>query len=407
MLNASEYQAPAEFSRWRSLAIGVGGICTVIILAVALIFPEQRETALRAWLLGFMFSCGLGIGGLGILMLQYLTGGAWGVVIRRIVEACSRTVLVLAGLFIPIALGVNYLYEWSHLHGKDAIIDHRGWYLTWGGFVTRAAIYFVLWYVMQRLLNDWSAKQDQSADYEDSAKWLGTATAFSGPALVFYALVVSFAVIDWTMTLDPHWFSTIWGFLYIAGWALSCFSFAVVILAYLSDKAPMNRILGKRHFHDIGKLMLALVMVWAYFNFSQFLIIWSGNLPEETFWFLNRMKDGWGWIGLILILFHFAFPYLVLLSRDVKRNPKYLAIMAIFILVLRAVDMFYHIAPSPSTIPGEHVPHFNAFWLLYLIGPLAVGGIWFWAFLGELMKRPLVPINDPFMENAIEHGRGH
>jgi len=404
--NISDYQAPAEIGRWRNLALGIGGISAVIVLA-ACFFPEARETALRAWLLGFMFACGLGVGGLGILQLQYLTGGAWGVVIRRIVEACSRTIPHLALLFIPIAVGVGSLYEWSHLHGKDAVIDARGWYLTWGGFVGRAVVYFILWFVMQYLLNKWSAQQDQSADYEESARHLGTATAFSGPSLVFFVLVVSFAAIDWTMTLDPHWFSTIWGFLYVAGWALSCFSFAVVILAYLSDKAPMNRILGKRHFHDIGKLMLALVMVWAYFNFSQFLIIWSGNIPEETVWLLTRMKNGWGWIGLILILFHFAFPYLVLLSRDVKRNAKYLALMAIFILVLRVVEMFYHIAPSPSTVNGAHEVHFNAFWVLYLLGPLAVGGIWLWAFFTELAKRPLVPIKDPFLDNAIEHGKGH
>jgi hypothetical protein len=406
MLNASDYQAPAELGRWRSLALGVGGICAFIMLVVAIAVPDQRETALRAWLLGFMFSCGLGIGGLGILMLQYLTGGAWGVVIRRVVEACSRTVGFLAILFIPLAVGVYFanIYEWTHLP-NDVVIQHRGWYLTGGGWIVRGFIYFLLWYIMQRLLNNWSIKQDQSGSYEESAKWLGTATAFSGPTLVIFVLVVSFAAIDWTMTLDPHWYSTIWGFLYVAGWSLSCFSFAVVILAYLSDKAPMNRILGKRHFHDIGKLMLALVMVWAYFNFSQFLIIWSGNLPEETVWFLNRMKDGWGWVGLILILFHFAFPYLVLLSRDIKRNAKYLAIMAGFIMFLRIVDVFYHIAPSPTVTGAE--PHFNAFWLLYIVGPLAVGGLWLWAFLGELMSRPLVPINDPFLENAIEHGRGH
>ena len=407
MFNASEYQAPADISRWRNLAIGVGGIGTIILLAVFLLFPDQKETVLRAWLLGFMFSCGLAAGGLGILHLQYLTGGAWGVVIRRIVEACSRTLFyVVPILFIPIALGVGSLYEWSHLHGKDAVVDYRGWYLTWGGFVGRAFVYFAIWAVMQYLLNKWSANQDNSADYEESARWLGTATAFSGPSLVIFVLVVSFATIDWTMTLDPHWFSTIWGFLYVAGWALSCFSFAVVILAYLSDKAPMNRILGKRHFHDIGKLMLALVMVWAYFNFSQFLIIWSGNLPEETVWFLSRMKNGWGWIGLILILFHFVVPYLILLSRDIKRDAKWLALVAIFILVMRITDVFYHIAPSPSTT-GQHELHFNAFWLLYLVGPLAVGGIWLWAFFGELAKRPLVPVKDPFLENAIEHGRGH
>lgn len=406
MVEGSDYQAPAELSRWRNLALGVGGICALIILLVAIAVPDQREIALRAWLLGFMFSCSLGVGGLGILILQYLTGGAWGVVIRRVVEACSRTIFpVLPILFIPIALGVTNLYEWSHLP-NDPVIQHRGWYLTWGGFVGRAVVYFALWAVMQYLLNGWSAKQDKSADYEESAKWLGTATAFCGPTMVIFVLVVSFATIDWTMTLDPHWFSTMWGFLYVAGWSLSCFSFAVVILAYLSDKAPMNRVLGKRHFHDIGKLMLALVMVWAYFNFSQFLIIWSGNIPEETVWYLARMEHGWGWIGLILILFHFAFPYLVLLSRDIKRNAKYLAMMAAFILFLRIIDVFYHIAPSPSTTGAESL-HFNAFWILYLLGPLAVGGIWLSFFFRELASRPLVPIKDPFLENAIEHGKGH
>jgi hypothetical protein len=406
MVDASEYKVPADIGRWRGLALGIGGICTIIILAVALLFREEAlETALRAWLLGFMFAAGIGIGGLGILHLQYLTGGAWGVVIRRIVEACSRTVPVLAILFIPIAAGVYNLYEWSHINKTDPIVMHRGWYLTWSGFIVRAVIYFALWWVMQYLLNKWSAQQDASADYEESARFLGSATAFSGPSLVIFVLLVSFATIDWTMTLDPHWFSTIWGFLYVAGWALSCFAFVVAILAYLSDKAPMDRILGKRHFHDIGKLMLALVMVWAYFNFSQFLIIWSGNIPEETPWYLKRMKDGWGWIGLILIIFHFAVPYLILLSRDIKRNAKWLALIAVFILVMRVVDMFYHIAPSVS-VTGTY-PKFNAFWLLYLIGPLAVGGIWLWAFFGELMKRPLVPVKDPFLENAIEHGRGH
>ena len=373
-------------------------------------FPPARETALRAWLLGFMFACGLGAGGLGILHLQYLTGGAWGVVIRRVVEACSRTLFpVLPILFIPIGVAVftHNLYEWTHLE-NDPVIQHRGWYLTPGGFVGRAFVYFLIWYIMQNLLNKWSAAQDNSADYEESARWLGTATAFSGPSMIIFVLVVSFATIDWTMTLDPHWFSTIWGFLYVAGWALSAFSFSVVILAHLSDKAPLNRILGKRHFHDIGKLMLALVMVWAYFNFSQFLIIWSGNIPEETVWFLPRMSNGWGWVGAILILFHFAFPFIILLSRDLKRDAKWLALMAIFILVMRLVDVFYHIAPSPSAIPGAHgLPHLDAFWILYLLGPLGVGGIWLWAFFGELAKRPLVPVKDPFLENAIEHGKGH
>lgn len=396
------YQAPAELNRWRSIALGAG-IFAIIVLAVMIVSPENREQALRSWLLGFIFWGGIAIGSLGVLILQYITGGAWAVVIRRTVEAGSRTLPLVFVLFIPILLGIGSLYEWSHLH-DDPIIKHRGWYLTTGGFIARTIIYFAVFGVMMYLLNKWSGEQDKAGNYEESAKFLGTATAFSGPAMVVFCLAVSFAAIDWTMTLDPHWFSTIWGFLYIAGWGLSCFCFSVVILAYLADRPPMNQVLGKRHFHDIGKLMLALVMVWAYFNLSQFLIIWSGNIPEETPWYLTRMKNGWGMVGLILIIFHFAFPFVLLLSRDLKRNKKWLAMIAVFVLVMRLIDMFYHIGPSPTTTGGHGGFHLS--WM-DIAAPVGIGGIWLWYFFGQLMKRPLVPIKDPFLENAIEHGRGH
>jgi phosphoglycerol transferase MdoB-like AlkP superfamily enzyme len=198
----------------------------------------------------------------------------------------------------------------------------------------------------------------------------------------------------------------LWGFLYTAGWGLSCFCFAVAILALLADKEPMNRIVGKRHFQDIGKLMLALVMVWAYFNFSQFLIIWSGNLPEETTYYLTRMKGTWGIIGVLLIVFHFAFPFLVLLSRDTKRNAKWLAMLAIFILLLRLLDMFYMIGPSPMIGNHGEEMEFHISWMDF-VAPIAVGGIWLWYFFGELAKRPLVPINEPFLPDAIKHGIEH
>jgi len=209
------------------------------------------------------------------------------------------------------------------------------------------------------------------------------------------------------MTLEPHWFSTIWGLLFVVGWALSCLCFTVIILTFLSDKVPMNRVVGRRHFHDLGKLMLALVMVWAYFNFSQYLIIYSGNLPEETVWFIKRSTGGWGWIAWGLILFHFAAPFLILLQQDLKRKPRRLAMVAVFILFMRFVDMYFLIGPSPRI--GEHavlhVP-FTISWM-DIVAPLAVGGIWVWYFLGQLMSRPLVPVMDPFLEKAIEHGHGH
>jgi hypothetical protein len=405
MLRNTNFEAPAEINRWRTLALGIGGISSIIILVVALIFPEQREQAMRSWLLGFIFWGGIGFGSIGILLLQYLTGGAWGVVIRRILEASSRTLPILFVLFLPIMFGITQLYAWTHMSG-DKIIQFRQPYLSVEWWIIRAVLYFILFGSMAYFLNKWSLEQDRAATYEDSVKSLADAGKFSGPAIIFFVLTVTFAAIDWVMTLDPHWYSTMWGLLFVAGWALSTFSFTVVILAWLSDREPMNRVVGKRHFHDIGKLMLAFTMVWAYFNFSQYLIIWSGNIPEETVWYIGRVKGTWGVIGALLIFFHFAFPFLVLLSRDIKRNAKWLSMLAMFILLMRLVDMYYLIGPSPFIAGHGEAVGFHISWMDF-VAPVAVGGIWLWWFFGELLKRPLVPINDPYMENAIAHGKEH
>lgn len=402
MADMQNYQAPAELDNVRNVAVGIGGLA-LIAWGVGVYFsPEQ---ALRSWLLGFIFWGGISIGSLGVLMLQYLTGGAWGVVIRRIMEAASRTLPIVVVMFIPLAFIGSYHY-WTTWSADDYAIAHRGWYMTQESWILRSAIYFALLLVIMFLLNKWGAAQDKAKDYDESAKWLGTATAFSGPTLVIYSLIVTFAVVDWVMMLDAHWFSTIWGMLFIAGWGLSCFSFSVALLAYLSDKAPMNRVLGKKHFHDLGKLLLAFTMVWAYFNFSQFLIIWSGNIPEETGWYLTRMKGPWMIVGTLLVLFHFAFPFLILLQQDFKRKFKWLAAVAVFILLMRLVDMFYLIAPNPRIDKTIEKGAFVLSWL-DIVAPIAIGGIWLWWFIGQLKSRSIVPANDPFFEKAIEHGKGH
>ncbi|HVF29955.1 MAG TPA: hypothetical protein VNA22_03250 [Pyrinomonadaceae bacterium] len=403
MAERDDFRAPSELKGFLSLALGVGGIGAAVMAVGAFLDLEQ---ALRSWLLGFIFWGGIGIGAIGLLILQYLTGGAWGVVIRRTLEAASRTLPVIILLFLPIAFFVTYLYEWTHLPASDHVIHARGWYMTVWGWTLRSVIYFAIFGVIAYLLNTWSARQDASKDHEEAAVWLGKATAFSGPTMVIFALAVTFAVVDWVMTLEPHWFSTIWGLLFVVGWALSCICFTVVVLAFLHDKTPMDRVLGRRHFHDLGKLMLALVMVWAYFNFSQYLIIYSGNIPEETVWFIKRSTGGWGWIAWALILFHFALPFLILLQQGLKRRPVRLAGIAIFILVMRLVDMFFLIGPSPRIHPHGEQGAFIVSWM-DLVAPIAVGGFWVAAFLYQLAKRPMVPVMDPFLENAIEHGHGH
>jgi hypothetical protein len=404
MADLDQYKTPAEINRWRTIALGVGGAATIIWAGGTYFYTEQ---GLRSWLLGFIFWAGIGLGSLGVLMLQYLTGGAWGVVIRRIIEAASRTLPIIIILFIPLAIGVytRSFYEWTHLPADDPVMVQRGIYMTPWFWIVRSMIYFALFGVMVYFLNKWSVEQEQTTTVEESRLVLEKASRFSGPALVIFALTVTFASIDWMLTLDPHWFSTIWGLLFVVGWTLSTICFVVLLLALLCNEKPMDAVIGKRHFHDLGKLMLALVMVWAYFNFSQFLIIWAGNLPEETTWYLSRMSGGWGYVGIALILFHFAFPFLMLLQQDFKRRSRSIATLAVFILVMRLLDMFYLIGPT-NWVSGEHTPGFYVHWL-DLVAPIAVGGIWLWWFFGELLKRPMVPSKDPYFEGAIEHGRGH
>ncbi len=408
MKEENTYKAPPGIDRFQSISIGAG-VIGLIICVIGFVMTNHRESTLRGWLLGFIFWGGIAFGGLGILLLQYLTGGAWGVVIRRIAEACSRTIPIIGLLFIPIALGVYQLYDFANLLGHDRIVDARGWYMQPTWWVIRTLIYLVVFSAIAYFLTTWSAKQDKTEDYDESAEYLSKAYKFSGPAIILYVVLVTFATVDWTMSLEPHWFSTMWGFLYVVGWGLSGFCFAIMILAFLNDKAPMKDVLGKRHFHDIGKLMLAFVMVWAYFNFSQYLIIWSGNLTEETPFYLVRSKGVWGAIGIILIVFHFAFPFLVLLLQDFKRHARLLAYLAAFILVMRLLDMFYMIGPSPRV--GEVQQHMLSvpfrLSIFDFAGPLAIGGIWLFFFFRELKSRPMVPYKDPYFENAIKHGGGH
>lgn len=404
MAERDNYRAPAELAGLRSMALGVGAVGTLLWAIGTYLNVEQ---GLRSWLLAFVFWSGISFGSIGLLLLQYLTGGAWGVVIRRTLEASARTLLLVAIFFLPIAIGITRLYEWTHFPPTDHIMEHRGWYMTVSGWLIRSIICFAIFGVMAYLLNKWSENQDAAKSYEESARWLGRATAFSGPTMAIFALTVTLVGVDWVMTLEPHWFSTIFGLLFVIGWALSALCFTVIIMAFLHDKVPMNHVLGRRHFHDLGKLMLAMVMVWAYFNFSQYLIIFSGNIPEETVWFIKRSTGGWGWMAWGLIIFHFAVPFLILLQQDLKRKPWKLAMVGVFILFMRIVDSFWYIGPSPRIDAHAMPPEaFIVSWMDF-VAPIGMGGFFVWYFLGQLMKRPLVPVNDPFLDKAIEHGHGH
>jgi len=217
----------------------------------------------------------------------------------------------------------------------------------------------------------------------------------SGPGLVATIICITFAAIDWVMSLDPSWYSTIYGLIFVAAWALSALALTILIMNWLAAREPMSAVVQPRHSHDWGNLTLTLVMLWTYFAFSQYLLIWSGNLPEETTWYVARKHGGWGAIALTIVIFQFAFPFLMLLSRATKKNAQRLAMLAALILVMRVLDVIWLIEPTYSR--GDFV--FN--WMDY-VSPVAMGGLWLGTFAWQLPKRPLLPINDPQLEQAVE-----
>lgn len=398
----SAYTAPPEVSRYQSRALIVGVIGLLAFLAGAFLNIEQF---FRSYLVGFIFWIGIALGSLGLLMLQYLVGGAWGTVIRRVLEAATRTMPLMILLFVPLAaFGLNHVYhEWMHPeliadeHARK-VVQHKTPYLNAGFFWIRAAVYFLIWGGLAYLLNSWSRKNDLTAD----KKILANLTKLSGPGIVIFVLAVSFASFDWVMSLDPEWFSTIFGLLFLINWVLTAFSFVIAVMVLMANRKPFEGVVAPTHFHDLGKLLLAFVMLWAYFSFSQYLIIWSGNIPEETKWYLDRLRGGWGYVGLALVILHFALPFVLLLSRDLKRNAKSLVWVALLVFVMRFIDILWLI------VPAFNRGHLRFSWMDFA-APLGMGGIWLWYFAWELKKRPLLPFNDPRLEEAIERGKheGH
>jgi hypothetical protein len=377
---------------WRSRLLIIGAVALVLCAVGAFFSPDQF---LHSYLWCYMFYLGLALGSTALLMLQYLTGGAWGVVIRRHCEAASRTLPLMAILFIPIAVGIPRLYEWSHADvvARDAILRHKQVYLNVPFFLIRAAVYFAGWNLFAHLLYKWSGEEDRG-----DTRATRRMAALSGPGLLFLGFTITFMAMDWIMSLNPHWFSTIFGLLFVAGEGLSAVAFLICVLVILSNRPPLDEVLTARHLHDVGKLMLTFVMVWAYFSFSQLLVIWSGNLPEEIPWYVRRFGGGWQYLGVALVILHFSLPFALLLSRELKRNFRLLRAVAVLVIIMRFVDLYWVVTPEFNR------PQFGLSWM-DLAAPVGLGGIWLAAFLWQLEKRPLLPLGDPHLEEALEHGR--
>lgn len=393
-MHDATYTPPASLDalRQRSLIVGVIGL--VAAAAGAIVNPGQF---FHAYLLAYLFWLAAALGGLALLMLQHLSGGGWGVVLRRTFEAAARTLPWMAVLFVPLVFGMRDLYPWTDaaMVAEDKILREKALYLNTPFFLARAAACFAVWIGLALLLTRWSSAQDRTGDPGTTVRMRNT----SAVGMVLYFLTMTVAAIDWAMSLEPHWFSTMYGFLFVIGQALMGLSIAIVVARKLSREAPMSGVFNAGHFHDFGKLLFAFTMVWAYLSFSQFLIIWSANLPEEIPWYQHRMSHGWEYIGLALVAFHFAVPFIVLLSRRSKRNAALLAGMAMWLIVARFLDLFFLIGP-------EAYPNGLGFHWLDLAAPVGLGGVWVALFLSNLKGRPLLPLRDPGLENAL-HGAQH
>jgi hypothetical protein len=396
---AQEYQAPESVGRLQQRALIVGAIALLVSFLGARSTPELFY---QSYLMSFLLILGLTVGSLGLVMLQHLTSGHWGIIIRRPLESATRTLPLMAIAFLPIAIfGMRYLYSghgeekgWLNAPpaGEGALSAFQKDYLTRNGFYARAVIYFAVWLLLMFIFNILSKQQD--ANPEDRALRLRF-KMLAGPGIILYVFVMSFAAIDWVMSISPHWASTIYGFLFVAGQLISSMSLMIAVVVLLARTEPFAGVLQKRHLHDLGKLLLAFVMLWAYFDFSQLLIIWSGNQPEEITFYRSRLYGGWGVVAVIVLVFHFFVPFFLLLSQDVKRNARVLPKIAMWLIFMRLVDLFWMTRP-------EFTSRAMPTWLDIVL-PLGLGGLWLGFFAFNLKQCPLLPLGDPKLAEAIEH----
>lgn len=389
------YAPPHEIAALRNRAWTAGAVG---VLALAIGFFFDREQFFRSYLVAWLWVLGISLGCYAVALLHQLTRGAWGLMIRRPLGAATRTLPFVALLFVPLFFGLQELFVWARPEAvaADPTLQQKAWFLNTTGFTVRFVLYFAVWMIPMWMLNRLSLKQDERTSDETFRRM----QRIAAPALLLYCAAATLASVDWLMSLDPHWYSSIWGVYFIGGHAVSAFAFIILVALYLSQRAPMKDYLQQRHFHDYGKLLLAFVMLWTYFQLSQLIIIWSGNLPEEVTFYLDRTHGGWRWVTLALIVAHFALPFVLLLSRDLKRDARKLGWVAALLLAMRWVDLYWMAAPAfgHGSDRAGALPHW-----MDLAAVLAVGGIWFGIYLTQLGRRPLLPAFEPYLREAIEH----
>ncbi|MGA3082755.1 MAG: hypothetical protein ABSD44_15495 [Terracidiphilus sp.] len=414
----AELGAPAFVDGWQRRALVVGAVFAAI--AAGLAFADGSiDHVLRAWLLGLMLTFGFSVGGLALLMVQYCTGGKWGLLLRRPLEAMSRTLPLVFVYWVVIALPISLkkLYLWAAVTDVSAALK-SGWIneaqahaiefkrpmLNEHAFWVTGVVCFVIWGYYTWRLNSLGLQRDTESA-ETTPYWIKKFENISGPGIVVYALTMSAAAIYWVMSLDPTWYSSVYGLLFLVGQAYSVLALSIIVVIALSKAEPFKTILRQTEQHDLGKFTFAFVMLNIYLAFSQFLIIWSGNLPEEIPWYLDRIRGHWGVIVTLDFLFHWLIPFTLLLSRDLKRNRKRLVRVCQWMVFAKAFDLFWLIEPNFKDAARNL--HFSWGILEYAAVPVAMTAVWVAYFCTQLKARPLVQTNDPHVAEILEAEHAH
>lgn len=386
------FAAPKEVGQYQTKAL----ILAAILLGVSLIglFTGNTATFYQSYLIGYFYAICFALGCLGLLCVQHLSGGGWGIAIRRMLEAGAKTIPFFAILFIPIILGSHHIYEWTHhdVVQNNHILHQKEPYLNMPFWLIRTAFYFIFWITVTYGLSRMSLRQDKTGDPSISDRM----TLWSGPALLFNILICTFASVDWFMSTEPEWYSTIYGMLFIAQQAVSVISFMIVIGVLLSAVAPMDKVIVPKHLHDLGKFLLAFTMLWAYFSFSQYIIVWAGNLPEETTWYLKRIRGFGEYMAYFIVVAHFLLPFIILLSRDLKRRASAIAKIAGFMIVMRLIDAVWFIAPGFT----KGIGNFHLNWMHFVL-PLGMFALFIGLFMMNLKKHAMVPVHEPNLSDAL------
>jgi hypothetical protein len=397
-------------------ALITGGVFSLI--AAGLAFADHSiNHVLRGWLLGLMLTFGWAVGGLALLMVQYVTGGKWGLLLRRPLEAMSRTLPLVFVYWVVIAIGMRKLYLWDAVKDVPRALK-SGWInevqahaiefkrpmLNPTAFIVTGIVCFLIWGFYAWRLNTLGLKRDSDSP-ASTPYWIKKLENISGPGILVYSLTMTACVIYWVMSLDPTWYSSVYGLLFLVGQGYSVLALSIILSIGLSKAEPFKTILRQTEQHDLGKFTFAFVMLNIYLAFSQFLIIWSGNLPEEIPWYLDRIQGGWGVIVTLDFIFHWLVPFSLLLSRDIKRNKKRLVLVCQFMLFAKAFDLFWLI--EPNFRGAARNLHFSWGILEYIAVPVALVSFWIAFLCIQLKTRPLVQTNDPHVAEILEAEHAH